>query len=254
MGESYKTLPKFDTEVMNSHELKLSGDLFWGKDIMLDRLGIKINKRKKRDGVSFFGTSEETDAHGNPINDFIVNLHKNQNPPSQFKSLFSLEYDKSAEHFILKAINKDINILHWINYNYIIPENSHKKFLIGKIPVEITTHETIANTKDNSDRVDSKITVKVKSKEDWIIYDYNVNDSPITIGKAHSIININNNSISKEHVSIEFSHELNCYYIKDKESTNGTFLILEEKDSIQIVNEMKFKILETKFSISEVDQ
>ena len=153
MGESYKTLPEFDTEVMNSHELKLSGDLFWGKDIMLDRLGIKINKRKKRDGVSFFGTSEETDAHGNPINDFIVNLHKNQNPPSQ-----------------------------------------------------------------------------------------------------HSIININNNSISKEHASIEFSHELNCYYIKDKESTNGTFLILEEKDSIQIVNEMKFKILETKFSISEVDQ
>ena len=155
-------------------------------------------------------------------------------------------------HFILKAINKDINILHWINYNYILPENSHKKFLIGKIPVEIITHET--NTKENSDRVDSKIAVKVKSKEDWMTYDYNVNDSPITIGRAHSSININNNSISKEHASIEFSHELNCYYIKDNESTNGTFLILEEKDNIQIINEMKFKILETKFSISEVDQ
>ena len=38
------------------------------------------------------------------------------------------------------------------------------------------------------------------------------------------------------------------------DSTNGTFLILEEKDSIQIVNEMKFKILETKFSFSEVEQ
>lgn len=25
VGESYKTLPEFDTEVMNSHELKLSG-------------------------------------------------------------------------------------------------------------------------------------------------------------------------------------------------------------------------------------
>ena len=36
--------------------------------------------------------------------------------------------------------------------------------------------------------------------------------------------------------------------------TNGTFLTMEEKDSIQIVNEMKFKILETKFSISEVEQ
>ena len=44
VGESYKTLPEFDTEVMNSHELKLSGELFWGKEIMSERLGIKINK------------------------------------------------------------------------------------------------------------------------------------------------------------------------------------------------------------------
>ena len=29
VGESYKTLPEFDTEVMNSHELKLTGELFW---------------------------------------------------------------------------------------------------------------------------------------------------------------------------------------------------------------------------------
>ena len=33
VGESYKTLPEFDTEVMNSHELKLTGELFWGKEI-----------------------------------------------------------------------------------------------------------------------------------------------------------------------------------------------------------------------------
>ena len=37
-------------------------------------------------------------------------------------------------------------------------------------------------------------------------------------------------------------------------STNGTFLIIEEKDALQIVNEMQFKILETKFIISEVEQ
>ena len=101
-------------------------------------MGIKINKRKKRDGVSLFGACEDTDVHGNPINDFIVNLHKNQNP--KHKSLFSLEYDNSAEHFILKALNKEINILHLINYNYVISENSQKKFLIGKIPVEISTN------------------------------------------------------------------------------------------------------------------
>lgn len=211
-------------------------------------MGIKINKRKKRDGVSLFGACEDTDVHGNPINDFIVNLHKNQNP--KHKSLFSLEYDNSAEHFILKALNKEINILHLINYNYVLSENSQKKFLIGKIPVEISTNET----KENSERVDSKIAIKVKNKDEWITYEYNVSDALITIGRSHSSININNNSISKEHAVIEFSYELNSYYIKDMNSTNGTFLTMEEKDSIQIVNEMKFKILETKFSISEVEQ
>lgn len=189
VGESYKTLPEFDIEVMNSHELK-------------------------------------------------------------HKSLFSLEYDNSAEHFILKALNKEINILHLINYNYVISENSQKKFLIGKIPVEISTNET----KENSERVDSKTAIKVKNKDEWITYEYNVSDAPITIGRSHSSININNNSLSKEHAVIEFSYELNSYYIKDMNGTNGTFLTMEEKDSIQIVNEMKFKILETKFSISEVEQ
>ena len=33
VGESYKTLPEFDTEVMNSHELKLSGVYFGEKTL-----------------------------------------------------------------------------------------------------------------------------------------------------------------------------------------------------------------------------
>lgn len=64
-----------------------------------------------------------------------------------------------------------------------------------KIPVEISTNET----KENSERVDSKIAIKVKNKDEWITYEYNVSDAPITIGRSHSSININNNSISKEH-------------------------------------------------------
>ena len=80
---------------------------------------------------------------------------------------------------------------------------------------------------------------------------HNVNNflkSSFTKNEQSSSKNISNQSHTnnnKEHASIEFSHELNCYYIKDNESTNGTFLILEEKDNIQIINEMKFKILET---------
>ena len=244
--ESYKTLPEFDTEVMNTSELKLTGDLFWNKEIRVDRLGIKINKRKKRDGVSYFGTSEELDSHGNPINDFIVNLHAGQCSQSEDKSIFSLEYDKSVEHFVLKVINKEINVLHMINYDLFLPEHTHKKFLFGKIPVEIEVSE--ADVKD-----DMKLTIKVKQNNEWDSYEYSTNDAPITIGRSHSKININNSSISKSHVTIDYSNDNKMYYMRDNESTNGSFLVLENKDCLQIVSEMNFKIFETKFTIIDIE-
>lgn len=244
--ESYKTLPEFDTEVMNTSELKLTGDLFWNKEIRVDRLGIKINKRKKRDGVSYFGTSEELDSHGNPINDFIVNLHAGQTSQLEDKSIFSLEYDKSVEHFVLKVINKEINVLHMINYDLFLPERTHKKFLFGKIPVEIQVSE--ADAKD-----EMKLTIKVQKNNEWNLYEYTTNEAPITIGRSHSKININNSSISKSHVTIDYSNEKKMYYMRDNESTNGTFLVLENKDCLQIVSEMKFKIFETKFTIIDIE-
>lgn len=244
--ESYKTLPEFDTEVMNTSELKLTGDLFWNKEIRVDRLGIKINKRKKRDGISFFGTSEELDSHGNPINDFIVNLHTGQSNNNEDKSIFSLEYDQSVEHFVLKVLNKEINVLHMINYDLFLPERTHKKFLIGKIQVEIEVSET-----DSKD--ETKIIIKVKKNNEWDSYEYTTNEAPITIGRSHSNININNSSISKSHVTIDYSNEQKMFYMRDMESTNGTFLVLEDRDCLQIVSEMKFKIFETKFTITDIE-
>lgn len=253
--ESYKTLPEFDTEVMNSHELRLTGELFWGKEIIVDRLGIRINKRKKRDGISYFGVSEDQDEHGNPINDFIVNLHKNKNIPSlEHKSLFSIEYDKSSEHFLIISLN-EVNILHIINYDLYLPEGYIRKLVIGKINVEILTNEIISSKRDISEGQTSeiKIYIKVKLKDEWLEYEFSPQDVPITIGRVHSSININNNSISKNHATIDFSLEQNMFFLKDMNSTNGTFLILEERDSLQIINEMKFKILETKFTITEIE-
>ena len=253
--ESYKTLPEFDTEVMNSHELKLTGELFWGKEIVVDRLGIRINKRKKRDGISYFGISEDQDEHGNPINDFIVNLHKNKNIPSlEHRAIFSIEYDKSGEHFLIICLN-EVNILHIINYDLYLPGGFIRKLIIGKINVEILTNENMCSKKDVSEGKNSevKIYIKVKNKEEWLEYEFTAKDTPITIGRVHSSININNNSISKNHVTIDFSPEQNMFFLKDMNSTNGTFLVLEERDSLQIINEMKFKILETKFTITEIE-
>lgn len=46
--DSFKSNSFIDTEIMNKHELVLSGELFWNKDIVIDCLGLKMGKRKKK--------------------------------------------------------------------------------------------------------------------------------------------------------------------------------------------------------------
>ena len=52
---------------------------------------------------------------------------------------------------------------------------------------------------------------------------------------------------------IGYSSERNFFFIKDMGSTNGTYLFMKEWDKIPIVQEMKFKIFESKFTIVEAE-
>ena len=45
----------FDTEVLSTQELKLIGEIFWNKDLYIDRIGLKIGNRIKKNGISIFG-------------------------------------------------------------------------------------------------------------------------------------------------------------------------------------------------------
>ena len=276
--ESYQTLPVFDTEIISSKELRLTGDLFWGKEITLDRLGIKINKRRKKDGITYFGISEGIDSHGNHINDFIINLNKSKgnisNDLVENCSLFSIEYDKSEERFKLNALHNVIPILHLITYDYLICPNVEKSFLIGKIEMDVVCkvmgHNNNNNnshnnsSSNNNNNTTESISVGNNSNEEWGLYvkvkgekemnyQFSKKDTPISIGRTHSSININNNSISKTHAMIGYSNDSNCFYIKDMGSTNGTYLSMRKWDKIPIIKEMKFKIFESKFTIIEVE-
>ena len=265
--ESYQTLPILDTEIMSSKELRLTGDLFWGKEIMLDRLGIKINKRRKKDGITYFGVSEGVDSHGNHINDFIINLNKSKgnisNEIVDNCSIFSIEYDKSEERFKLNALHKVIPILHLITYDYLIYPNVERCFLIGKIEMDVVCKGIGDKNNIQNNEVSSCISnlnineelglfIKVKGEKE-MNYQFSKKDAPISIGRTHSSININNNSISKTHAMIGYSSERNFFFIKDMGSTNGTYLFMKEWDKIPIIQEMKFKIFESKFTIVEAE-
>lgn len=238
----------FDTEVLSTVELKLIGEIFWNKELYIDRIGLKIGNRIKKSGISVFGLGEQEDINGKIVIDFILNIpagkipFDNNNINNKNNPLFSIEYDKNEDFFVMNIINKELKIFHVIDYDFLINYGTSLEFVVGKIPIFITSPK---------DEDDHSIIINVEGV-DYIFNKYE--DCPITIGRSNSKINIKNNSISKNHAVINFLDDRNCIYIKDLESTNGTFFVLGDKcSSFKILRDMNFRILEYKFSIKTIE-
>lgn len=228
----------FDTEVLSTQELKLIGEIFWNKDIYIDRLGLKSGKRKKKNGVVIFGLGKNEEKI-----DFVLNL-----PKSKFKNnekciqIFSIEYDKIEERFGIEIIKNDIKLLNTLDQEFFLQNNQIIEFFIGKIQMVI----------DTSKSEKGWINIKIEDKK----YDFNkTKDLPITIGRNNCKINIKNNSISKSHAVIDYNNESNMFFIKDLGSTNKTYFVLrfDGTKSMKINRDMNFKIFESKFSIKIIE-
>ena len=234
----------FDTEVLSTQELKLIGEIFWNKDLYIDRIGLKIGNRIKKTGNTIFGLGEQEDMNGNVVIDFILNIPggkiESMNPVSKNNPLFSIDYDKNEEFFQIILINKLLKIYYNIETEFYLENGCNLEFMIGKIPIFIIGPKN---------EYDNFFTIEVEGNK----YNYdNTKDVPISIGRSNSKINIKNNSISKTHAAIDYLND--CLFIKDLDSTNGTFFVLGDKcSSLRISRDMNFKILDYKFSIKVIE-
>ena len=234
----------FDTEVLSQQELKLIGEIFWNKELYIDRIGLKIGNRIKKNGNTIFGLGEQEDLNGNIVIDFILNIPggkiQSMNPISKNNPLFSIDYDKNEEFFQIILINKQLKIYYNIETEFYLENGCNLEFMIGKIPIFI-----IGPKNEN----DNYFTIEVEG----IKYNYDkTKDVPISIGRSNSKINIKNNSISKTHAAIDYLND--CLFIKDLDSTNGTFFVLGDKcSSLRISRDMNLKILDNKFSIKVIE-
>lgn len=241
--EPHRPSTIIDTEIICGNEIVLNGEIFWNKDVVVDRLGIKMEKRRKKSGVSVFGVGSVEKENGKGKIDFVLNYLSNE---AKNIPLFLVGYDKENEYYYFTLAKENTYkekfiIIHLIDYNYILEVDKLKTFQIGKI---FFTINILQNGKS--------IIIKVKNKEkkEEKNYNFTKSDLPITIGRSHCKINIKNNSVSKSHCSLEFSLETMMFYLTDNGSTNGTFLVLDEQTKIIIASEMHFKLNESKFSIS----
>ena len=233
-----------DTLIIGTHELELEGEIFFNKKIIIDRIGLKSLGRKNQNGKTIFGICKDENIINSGI-DFNLNIPKNKlkniNNNENNIPLFSIEYDKIEEHYILNLLNLDLKMLLYIDYNFLIENDTINNFMIGKVPI------TINSPKDENDNIFSVI---VEGKK----YEFNkLKDCPISIGRNNAKINIKNNSISKSHAVIDYQYDNQVICVKDCDSTNGTYFIIGEKcPFIYLLSDLTFKLFDNKFMVKVI--
>ena len=230
-----------DTLVIGSRELILEGDIFYNEIIKIDKIGIKNENRINKNGIAIFGISD--DFNDNCGIDFNLNLSKKKlkNKKDTNIPIFKIEYIKEDENYILSLINKDIKILLLIENDFLIDNNSNLNFMIGKIQIKIIS------PKNEKDEI---FYVETEGKN----YKFNKKELPLTIGRGNSNINIKHNSISKIHAIIDFNTESSSLFIRDNESTNGTFFLIDDNfPFIYLLFDCTMKIFDSKFTIKIID-
>ena len=240
----------------NFSKLLLTGDLFFGREIIITDTGMVNSKRNKKDGFTVFGLKNSVDISGQLNNDFIINFNKqsedyeNMNADTESGKVFQIIFNKKSKDYILYFINPYLHLYYKINnYVYFYPQRDYFIF-VGKIffsiDVQKEGNEQIINIQvDTYDNNANKNEINKK-------YSFNQNKFIIKIGRVNCDINIPEKCISKLHGIIEFSKSNQKFYYKDMNSTNGTTLLIKKDDSLRIRGEMNFKLDDVTFKIQEI--
>ena len=235
-------------------KILLSGELFFGKELIITTNGMINGLRHKNDGLTFFGLKNITDYRGTYYNDFVINYQidneelKKKNESSTGR-VFNLCFQKKTKDFCLYMIHDSIIIYYEIN-NYVYFNNDKDYYLLLG-----NTFITIITKKNNKENTPKEIEIEIENENENgknDSYNFTQNDIPITIGRSDCKICISQPSISKIHGVIDFSKECNLFYYKDSESTNGSILLVKEDDYLRIKGEMNFKLENIPFKIMEL--
>lgn len=173
------------------NKLLLTGELFYNKEIIIDKNGMVNGLRKKKDGQTFFGLKNMKDYTGSYYNDLVLNYHTNMRNATLTGRVFDISYQKKTNDYRLHMIHNSMIINYMITNNFYFEYDKDYYMVLGKVLVTITAqhgeHQLL----------------------DVII------DMPISIGRAACNIIINNSSISKKHGVLAYSNETNMFYYID---------------------------------------
>ena len=237
---------KYDFIILNDIE----GNLLYNQKLFIDSKGLKNGLRNSKDGFAFFGPI--THYHGKIINDFILNTKDiNDNDSDNIseeqdiidknivnhKIIFAIFYDRTFEKFYLKSVKKlNFEKIKEIEINSIL-------FYMKKNNIKIKSNliiyfEDIVNLFFyiivNQENFSINIKIIHNENKNIVEYNYNISDSPITIGE-NGVIKMN----GKKKVSILCFDNKNKYWvIKDKKEK----IWVSCNNKIELKKTMLFKL------------
>ena len=237
---------KYDFIILNDIE----GNLLYNQKLFIDSKGLKNGLRNSKDGFAFFGPI--THYHGKIINDFILNTKDiNDNDSDNIseeqdiidknivnhKIIFAIFYDRTFEKFYLKSVKKlNFEKIKEIEINSIL-------FYMKKNKIKIKSNliiyfEDIVNLFFyiivNQENFSINLKIIHNENKNIVEYNYNISDSPITIGE-NGVIKIN----GKKKVSILCFDNKNKYWvIKDKKEK----IWVSCNNKIELKKTMLFKL------------
>jgi hypothetical protein len=235
----------------NFSKLLLTGDLFYGKEIIITVTGMIGSKRNKKDGFTVFGIKNTVDHSGHLNNDFIINFNKSYdeigNIETESGKVFEIVFNDKKKEYTLYFLNPFLYLFYKINnFVYFYPGREYFIF-VGKIFLSINVEN-----QEKEQIINIQVDNTYENKENQQKYSFSQNKYIITIGRGNCDIMIPEKFISKIHGIIEFSKINQKFYYKDMNSTNGTTLLIKKDDSLRIKGEMNFKLEDVTFRIQEI--
>jgi hypothetical protein len=231
-------------------KLRLTGELFFGNELIITPNGLINSVRNHNDGQTFFGINNSKDYTGTYYNDYIINYpFENEEYISNHTGrIFDISYSKKTNDYSLYLMNSNFCIYYEINNKIYFKNEKEYYILIGKILMTISQKDCPNKQKI----INIKIEFEDESKKEQL-FEFKNTDVPIDIGRnKENKIFIDDISISKKHGVILYSESQKSFIYKDKRSTNGSTLIMKDDDSIKIKGEMKCKLNDIMFNIMEI--
>ena len=239
---------EIDNENSSSYgnKLLLSGELFFNKEIIIDKNGMLNGLRRKKDGQTFFGLTNSKDYTGTFYNDLVLNFPLNKRNNTSTGRVFDISYQKKTNDYRLYMIHNAMIINYQITNRFYFEDEKEYYLVLGKIFVTINTKKI-----ENKKIIEIAVETEVEGEDD-IKFTYKEDEMPISIGRANCDVSIHNTSVSKKHAIIDISPECGLFCYRDLGSTNGSVVVIKEDDTLKLKGDMRFKLEDVSFRILEL--